>query len=200
MDRDTINYIDSLTDEIYKVCNITTPLDNLSSLIDTLGGELVTRLNPNSKREPRYEDKYDGVLKVKDSWYEGTPVFKIRVLGYKSGKTEIARLNKVNVLIQLGYLFLHLGYKIDYTLWLNQESGKYLNLYTGARYEQAKYFALSLLMPKSEYLASIDRHIKNNGISDGVNRIDIAKVAEDFNVHISSAILRGVILGVLAQP
>lgn len=91
---------------------------------------------------------------------------------------------------ELGHLFLDMGYLMDQEYWEKQE------IYNCFRRGQLKSeymaneFALSLLMPRKEYINCINKYEDNGAIN-------INKVATYFNVSYEAALNRGKLLGIL---
>lgn len=58
---------------------------------------------------------------------------------------------------------------------------------------QANAFAMALLMPETDYREQVKIHTEQNG------RVNTAKIAEYFNVSVSTAAERGYELGLLEK-
>ena len=85
-----------------------------------------------------------------------------------------------------------MGFRTNRDLWNSQNNKIYRRFGTSEQEYQANEFAASLLMPKDRY-KKIVREYAVNGT------VDMAKVANYFNVSIAAATNRGLFLGILHE-
>ena len=86
----------------------------------------------------------------------------------------------------LGYLIIHLGYKINKDLWSSRPN----KTYDCEHSEKTNEFSASLLMPKWEYRKKIDEFTEDR-------QVNISEVAKYFGVYADLASFRGKSLGIL---
>lgn len=178
MRDDTKDFITKLANEVRSVYKIETPIKDIEAVVSRLGGVLCVEQNTNL-----LDLDFDGLTRKTN---EG---FEIRI-----PKCYYDRLEQRNFIIahELGHLFLHMGYQIDSELWNRQSDTEYSRFMSDANY-QADYFAYNLLMPKNDFLTSIDE------LSDG-EYINPELVANKYNVSVATVNVYGRILGVFKMP
>ena len=166
------NRINELAQDVIKAYEITIPIDNITSVVEKIGGKVVSS---NS-----LDVFCDGSIKKEND------SFSIIIPEYTSNKERY----HFTVAHELGHLFLHMGYQIDKDLW-NSSDGAIFNRYGNSEEEfEANEFAAAFLMPKDEYIKVAEKNL--NGDS-----VDIRKVADYFKVSVDAASYRGKWLGYL---
>lgn len=164
--RDSIN---AFTQYLINMYEIQVPIDNIDSIVDLLGGKVIEEHSLSS-----YSDGF--VCKNGNS-------FDIMVSSYQSGTRRT-----FTIAHELGHLFLHMGYRVDPTLWDSQDEKKYYRYGRSEEESEANEFAASLLMPKEEYYDILTKNTEN-GI------VDINRIANYFKVSYNAALNRGKWLG-----
>lgn len=172
MDRRNEALIEQLLQEIIKGYNIPTPIDNIDEVVKNMGG-LVSN-------EDTFDKPYGTVRKQGNG-------FEIRVPQY-----ETREQRNIGIAREIGHLFLHMGYQINPKLWEKQSEREFKAFFSDSRYE-ADYFAYNLLMPKKDFLYSID------SLSDG-EHINTALIANRYKVDVATVNVYGRILGVFNMP
>ncbi len=162
--NDYDNLIDNITEDIINIFDIKIPIVDIEDIVMKLGGRIET------------SDKTLGYIYKNDKEF----VIVISLCPNKERK---------NLLIAngLGHLFLHMGYQIDDKLY--NSMNEYYSTNVIQEY-QANRFALTLLMPKTEYKKIMDMYTIEN-------KVNTKKIAEYFKVPISAAYNRGEYLGYL---
>lgn len=173
MDNKMRTQINALAEDIIKLYDIPTPIDDMGRVIERLGGKL--------QEDEAIAGYSAGVISREGS----ECIFSIKISSQQSA-------NRKNFIVahELGHLFLHMGYLIDSELW---EQSKEMTFYRKGNSEtelQANEFAAAFLMPKKQYKEILDK------FSEG-DYVLISKVADYFNVSIDAATYRGKRLGYL---
>lgn len=180
MDRKTREIIRDVVNTIreqYNI-NIISTFEEWEKIIRRLGGSL------NIEEDLHYDAK---ILKISNHGENGS-FFEIKVSPFQSD----ARMN-FSIAHELGHLFLHMLYKIDYDEWQRIPINESYNRNGNNELEsQANEFAAELLMPKDIFL----KVLSNN--EEVKNSYNIEPVARYFGVSEQAAINRGRWLGVLA--
>lgn len=158
--------------------NVVTTFDEWRNVIENLGGRL--RLETNLFCDAR-------ISKVSNDGQHGV-FFEVEV----SPHQPETRMN-FSIAHELGHLFLHMLYKIDFEEWSKIPVGESYNRFGNSELEsQANEFAAELLMPKDEFLNLL---FENKQLSNSYN---IEPVARHFGVSEQAIINRGRWLGVFA--
>lgn len=89
---------------------------------------------------------------------------------------------------ELGHLFLHMGFQTNPLLWESQNNTRYYRSGKSREEYQANEFAAAFLMPNDLFDKAIKAHMQNNSV-------DVALIADYFNVSIDAAVNRGKWLG-----
>ncbi|MBR4025959.1 MAG: ImmA/IrrE family metallo-endopeptidase [Lachnospiraceae bacterium] len=165
--------INALAEDIIKIFDIPTPIEDIDVVVETLGGKIQEDMESGSFSDGKIErEEVDGKFLIKIPY----------------GQSE-SRKN-FTVAHELGHLFLHMGYLIDAELW---EKSKNKTFYRKGNSEielQANEFAAAFLMPRKKYKEILDKYSESNYVL-------ISKVADYFNVSIDAASYRGKWLGYL---
>lgn len=173
MNNEMREQINALVEDIINHFDIPTPIENMSAVVEILGGRL-------------QEDRAIGIFSDgKIDRTEDDVEFSIKI---PHGQSE-ARKN-FTVAHELGHLFLHMGYMIDEELWENSKNVAFYRKGNSEKELQANEFAAAFLMPRKIYKKVMDEYSEGNCVL-------IAKVAEYFNVSIDAASYRGKWLGYL---
>lgn len=165
--------INDLTELIVSIFNIQIPINNIDEVVKNLGGIV--------KQEENFMREVEGSVQKVD---EGFIIF---VSPYQSEERR-----KFTIAHELGHLFLHMGYKINQSLWDSQKSTTYYRAGDSKVEYQANEFAAALLMPKDKYKEIMD---KNTDFT--TNTVNTSEIAKYFGVSISAASNRGKFLGYL---
>lgn len=167
MDRNMKNNINELTETILILYKINPVRDNICDIVTKLGGSVKT----------------DGLL----SYYSDCKIEKRddSFVIYVPMNQPEKRLKGV-VANALGYLIIHLGYKINKDLWSSFPN----KTYDCEHNEKTNEFSASLLMPKWEYRKKIDEFTDDR-------QVNISEVARYFGVYADLASFRGKSLGIL---
>uniref|UniRef100_UPI0031B58F76 ImmA/IrrE family metallo-endopeptidase n=1 Tax=Clostridioides difficile TaxID=1496 RepID=UPI0031B58F76 len=144
----------------------------MNNVVDKMGG-IIKKDNSLSK----FSDSY--IRKLKNSHYE----FEI-VIPYSQSN----HISNMHIAKALGHLFLHMRYNIDDDIWNSQKINDFYKSKNLQEEEQAKEFALALIMPKSEFDL-----IEENGV------INIDKVSKYFNVNQRDSLNRAYSLGYIKK-
>ena len=146
------------------------PVRDIELVVKKMGGRVVF---PKG-----FDDVSEGSVKKR-----GEKGFEIRV--QPSVRQDKRKLNFA-VAREIGHLYLHMGFDAKQEKW--SEQGSEYKKFTAEQEQEANEFAVAFLMPKSDFSAALYR-LKRNG------DINIAELAEYFNVTEASARNRGGILG-----
>ena len=167
----TKKYINDLTQQIILIYDITVPINDLETIVSRMGGTIYQKDNFDTFR--------DGTVQkcTQDT-------FQITIAKNQQPQAEIFAIAH-----ELGHLFLHMGFKINPSLWHNQTTAAQKFISADQIY-QANEFAASLLMPITEYT----NFIRKSAVD---NKINMAKIANHFNVSIANAVSRGISLNLL---
>lgn len=172
INNDIATFIDTLTEKIIDVYNIKIPIINIKKVIKSIGGKIV------------YKDNYceiaDGnIVKTHDRKFNLLlPIF------------EKNNNNNLTIAYSLGHIFLHMGYRTNFSLWNNIVVNKQYKFKSLKQERQAEYFALSLLMPKTIFLKVFCKYSNNN-------MVDMTEVANYFKVSINLARTRAYLLNLI---
>lgn len=173
MDLSTRSYINNLAERVINVYNIAIPITNIDDVVRTIGGTIVEKNN--------FDDLCDGTI-IKD----GTNSFRIAISPYQNSQRRA-----FTIAHELGHLFLHMGYRTNPSLWETQDQRVFRRFGSSEQEYQANEFAAALLMPKDAYKRVLMENAENG-------RVDMAVIANHFNVSQAAAINRGRFLGYLA--
>ena len=172
MNSSTKQYINALAQQVINVYDITIPINDLENVVQSMGGEIEERAE--------FDDLCDGTIMKSNS--DGFRIV-IKRKQYPQQKTfAIAH--------ELGHLFLHMGFRTNRELWDSQDNRIYRRFGISEQEYQANEFAVSLLMPKDRYKKIVSEYAANG-------TVDMARVANYFNVSIAAAANRGLSLGIL---
>lgn len=153
-------------------------LDEWMKTIEKMGGMLL--INKNLFCDAK-------IYKISDDGENGV-FFKIEI----SPNQSQARIN-FSIAHELGHLFLHMFYRINYDNWRNIEIGKSYNRIGNNEIEsQANEFAAEFLMPKVEFLNKLEEY------KESTNSYNIQPIADYFGVSEQAVLNRGKWLGVFA--
>mgnify|MGYP000181897211 CR=1 FL=1 len=180
MDRKTRDIIESVVNAVKTQLgiNIRPNFEGWEDVIHNLGGEL--KKDPNLLCDAR-------ISKVSNNGENGV-FFKVEVSPFQSE----ARMN-FSIAHELGHLFLHMLYKINYDEWSKIQVGESYNRSGNNELEsQANEFAAELLMPKGEFLQVLSKN------RETINSYNIEPVARYFGVSEQAVLNRGRWLGVFA--
>lgn len=131
MNRITKKYINDLTQQIILIYDITVPINDLKTIVSRMGGTICQKDN--------FDTFHDGTVQ---KCTQNT--FQITIAKNQQPQAEMFAIAH-----ELSHLFLHMGFKINPSLWYNQ------------------------------------------------TKIDMAKIANHFNVSIANAVSRGISLNLL---
>ena len=168
MDISTVNKIDELVTTIQDTFHIVTPVGDMGYVVHVLGGSI-------------WE-----VYSVSGSELEKTGNYFRIIMGkydYSSYK------DRFSVAVELGQLFLHMGYKIDYDRWGSIPDGRYVRVWNSEEHALAYEFASSFLMPIGLFPYRVRKEV-HNGVAD------ITKLSKYFQVSELSVINRMKTLGI----
>ena len=142
-------------------------LSGLCSVIDEkLSGKCIPDVKLSIDAEIRTNNEY--------------PFFEVR---YRVDKPETRIL--FSVAHELGHLFLHL---LEQDGKLKKAEVLQRNMSWSEEELEANEFAAAFLMPEEEFVEKCQEHLDEN-------RINVTKVAKDFNVSVQAATVRGNVLG-----
>lgn len=153
MKEETKRFIEKLTNTIKLEYNITSPIKDIDSIVESLGGKVKTE---------KFDRTFEGSIKR-----VGLDNFEIRVSPEDS---EFSR--NVFIAKDLGHLFLHMGFRTDNELWEKQSLSEYRFFDNCDAFLQADLFANNFLIPKEELLESFKKIFHTEKISyDSLDRI-----------------------------
>ena len=144
--------IDSLVRTIQDVYHIITPIDDVEHVVHVLGGSI----------QVDYSISGSVIEKAGDS-------FRILMGSYSFSSYK----GRFTVAVEIGHLFLHMGYKIDSNRWYSIPDGQYTRLWNSEEYSLAYEFASSFLMPVGLVYSRVRKETH-----DGV--VDISKLSNYF--------------------
>ena len=174
MNSSTKQYINELAQQVINVYDITIPINDLENVVRSMGGEIEERAE--------FDDFCDGTIMKSNS--DG---FRIVI-----PRTQYPQRRTFTIAHELGHLFLHMGFRTNRELWDSQDNRIYRRFGTSEQEYQANEFAASLLMPKDRYKKIVSEYAVNG-------TVDMARVANYFNVSIAAATNRGLFLGILHE-
>ena len=99
----------------------------------------------------------------------------------------------VSIAERLGDLFINMGFDTDDELWRCQRTEQSFRYKDSIQEFSASIFALALLMPKDEYLTTLQKYTEADG-----KTVRTQKIANEFDVTVSPAFQRGVMLGLIS--
>lgn len=99
----------------------------------------------------------------------------------------------VSIAERLGDLFINMGFDTDDELWRCQRTEQSFRYKDSIQEFSASIFALALLMPKDEYLTTLQKYTEADG-----KTVRTQKIANEFDVTVSAAFQRGVMLGLIS--
>nr|DAP07351.1 MAG TPA: IrrE protein [Bacteriophage sp.] len=165
-------FIDNLTEKIIDVYNIKIPIMNMKEVLKSIGGKIVYKNN--------YYELIDGnIIKTHDKKFD----ILLPILNKNSN-------NNFTIACNLGHIFLHMGYRTNFSLWNKIVVNKQYKFKSLKQERQAEYFALSLLMPKTIFLKVFYKYSNNN-------MVDMTEIANYFKVSINSARTRAYMLNLI---
>lgn len=174
MDYTLRKQINGLAESVIKVCNISTPINDIEDVVKRLGGIVI-------------EDETLGMFSDGELRKENGELYEFSI---KVPKGQQSARRNFTIAHELGHLFLHMGYMIDDELW-NKSDGVVFNRRGNSESEmQANEFAAAFLMPEEEYCKIVNKNTTGNLVS-------ISEVANYFNVSMDAASYRGKWLGCL---
>lgn len=165
IDPKTITLIENLTQDIIKEYDLKIPVTEINDIVTKIGGVVTLDFKLGRYSTPR-------VKKI------NTHIFEISISPYTPES-----LKNVMIAMELGHVFLHMGYEIDKDLW-EQQSTKSCFKENEQTEKEAHAFGIALLMPKDEYKQIINKYTENG-------RVDMKDIAKHFNVTINAATDRG---------
>ena len=174
MDYYTRDIINKLTDEIRSTFKIPLPVDDLSNFVKSIGG-MITESDLKSRA-------YEGRTAIKSTKY----AFEIFI-----PENQHPDRKKFLIARELGYLFLHMGYLIDESMWKECQNVDFYKSESSEEESQANEFAAALIMPRKEYKRVMDRYTD-------ARYVNTRYIAEYFGVSIQAASNRGKLLGYLS--
>lgn len=149
-----VNKIDELVTTIQDTFHIVTPIGDIGYVVHVLGGSI-------------WEDySVSGSELEKTGNYFRVIMSKYNYSSYK---------DRFSVAVELGHLFLHTGYKIDYDRWGSIPDGRYVRVWNSEEHALAYEFASSFLMPIGLFPYRVRKESRN-----GV--VDITKLSKYFQV------------------
>ena len=172
MNSSTKQYINELAQQVINVYDITIPINDLENVVRSMGGEIEERAE--------FDDLCDGTIMKSNS--DG---FRIVIQ-----RNQYPQQKTFAIAHELGHLFLHMGFRTNRELWDSQDNRIYRRFGISEQEYQANEFAVSLLMPKDRYKKIVSEYAANG-------TVDMARVANYFNVSIAAAANRGLSLGIL---
>lgn len=174
MNSSTKQYINELAQQVINVYDITIPINDLENVVRSMGGEIEERAE--------FDDFCDGTIMKSNS--DG---FRIVI-----PRNQYPQRKTFTIAHELGHLFLHMGFRTNRELWDSQDNRIYRRFGTSEQEYQANEFAASLLMPMDRYKKIVSEYAVNG-------TVDMARVANYFNVSIAAATNRGLFLGILHE-
>lgn len=145
---------------------------NMKEVLKSIGGKIVYKNN-------YYELINGNIIKTHDRKFD----ILLPILNKNSN-------NNFTIACNLGHIFLHMGYRTNFSLWNNIVVNKQYKFKSLKQERQAEYFALSLLMPKTIFLKVFYKYSNNN-------MIDMTEMANYFKVSINSARTRTYMLNLI---
>ena len=177
MRRETIDYINNVTNTIINYYQLTLPIYDLVSFVNSLGGEIVDFKNSRLNNII--------IVKIDDNH------FRFILPLHKD-----SRFRTFEIAVALGHLFLHMGFKTNQEIWVKYSKNSRVEFKGTDRVLQANEFAYSLLMPKDIFEQAITVNTKSDYINGNkCNIVDINNMSKYFNLPISYVAQRGRDLG-----
>ena len=169
---ETKKMIKNIVADIYDIYGLESPITDIQKAIEKLGGEL----------EISNKHKYRSCCKKSGNGF---------VIGVSSAYDK--RRTRFSIAQELGHLFLHMGYRTNKALWNTNEENTW-DSKCGNLEEvlDENMFAYEFLMPEEEYRKIFESAKENH-------KVDMAKVADYFNVCISAAYNKGVEDGLIVR-
>lgn len=161
--------VDIAADIVRNALSLKTPI-SVSDLKHVISEQLPGRCVPDSQLS------VDAEIRT----IEAGKKFEVR---YQEEKPDTRML--FSIAHELGHLFLHL---LNQNGTLKETGALQRSMAWNEEELEANEFAAAFLMPEDEFVESCRRHVQGN-------RINITKVAEDFNVSVQAATVRGNVLG-----
>lgn len=124
-----IKYIEQVARAVIQAYELQTPVD-LDDLVEKLGGKIINRKS----------FAMGSLLKKSDNSF---------ILALFPEDNAINR--RINILRELGYLFLCLGFKTNSSTWTNVQTNKFYSFNQTSKYTMANYFARCLILPEEEF-------------------------------------------------
>lgn len=172
INEEIATFIEELTEKNINVYKIQIPIINIKEVIRSIGGKIVY---VNS-----YDELVDGnIVKTHDKKFN----ILLSVLNKNNN-------NNFTIAYSLGHIFLHMGYRTNFSLWNNIVINKQYKFEFLKQEKQAEYFALSLLMPQTTFLKVFYKYSNNN-------MVDMTEVANHFKVSINLARTRAYLLNLI---
>lgn len=161
--------INDFADEIIDYFKIGIPIKDMEQVINLIGGKIEYSLS-------KFADSQ--IKRVGNG-------FSITVPKEKTNET------KFSIACELGHLFLHMGYMVEQSLWEENKDNCYLHKFSGEMEYQAYEFALSLLMPRKQFITKMEECYLGDG------EYNIKCMAKYFEVSKSNVLNRTKRLGIL---
>lgn len=172
INNDIAIFIDNLAEKIIDAYNIQIPIMNMKEVLKSIGGKIAYKNN--------YYELIDGnIIKTHDRKFD----ILLPILNKNSN-------NNFTIAYNLGHIFLHMGYRTNFSLWNNIVVNKQYKFKSLKQERQSEYFALSLLMPKNIFLKIFYKYSDDD-------TVDMTEVANYFNVSISQSRRRASFLGLI---
>lgn len=173
MNNSTREYINRVAESVRTFYGISAPVTDMIAIVSCLGGRVEEQAN--------FDDCCDGTIRK-----VGKDSFTIIISPFQNEQRK-----NFTIAHELGHLFLHMGYRTNFEVWKNQDEVKYRRFGSTEQEYQANEFAAALLMPAEDFGKAIHELAVEN-------KVNMALVAERFNVSLSAAINRGRFLGIIA--
>lgn len=174
MDMHLRNSISNLAEAVLQKYKMTIPI-NLEELISKMNGVLV--------EVDYYNGKLDRYI-YKGSNQDVKANFTIYVQ-----KSQNEKIKRFTIAHEIGHLIINMGYQADWEKWENSPK-KYTRSGNSLQEQIANEFAAALLMPEAEYVLATTEYRKGNSI-------DVQKLADIFEVSLSTARVRGKALEII---
>lgn len=165
MEPKTKLYIDKVAEAVIQEYGLKRPFEDLDQRVQLMGGRII--------EEKGFDELIDPSLRKVDEFH-----FEVIVPEQLSGPNRTKL-----VLLELGHLFLHMGFRTSCDCWASQDA-KLRRFPMANQFNQAHAFALAIMMPKDEF-----RSVLIDSASG--QRVDLERVSQHFNVSRSLVIQRG---------
>jgi len=163
MDIQTHKYIDNLTQLIVDKYKVNIPIIDICDVVRSIGGDISEQIVGLD----------DGIVMRNGNGFQ---IIRPTLQDEMKKKFFVAH--------DLGHLFLHMGYMISNNIWEKQSSSECRIFKSVEQEYQANKFALCFLMPQNQFIKELNANKKKD------NSVEVAKLADYFNVSFSTAFER----------